>query len=137
LQPDAAELSGGVARFLRDDVLPAVDDAVLVRGLKTAVALLETAALRTRAEPALERQRGLAVRQLLRDLDDAGVDVTGGLEAAAVAIERDATWARWRSRVRRVLLDDLAARRRLLNPLDRLYGDAVAVPPPLDEEPPA
>ena len=133
LWPDATELSAGVARFLADDVLPAVDDAVLVRGLKTAVALLETAALRSSREPALERQRGLAIRQLLRDLSAAGVDVTGGLEAAAVAVERDVTWARWRPRVRRVLLEDLAARRRVLAPLDRLYGDAVDVPPPVTE----
>jgi hypothetical protein len=131
LQPDASELSAGVSRFLRDDVLPAVHDPVLVRGLKTAVALLDTAALRAEAEPALERQRGVAVRHLLRDLSDGGVDITVGLEEVAATVERDDTWARWRPRVRRVLLDELAARRRLLAPLDRLYGVAVDTPPPL------
>jgi aminoglycoside phosphotransferase (APT) family kinase protein len=131
LWPDAAETSAGVARFLRDDVLGAVDDPVLVRGLKTAVALLETAGLRAAHEPVLERQLGVAVRQLLRDLDTAGTDVTVGLETVAATIERDDSLARWRPRVRAMLLDDLAARRRLLAPLDRLYGAAVDVPAPL------
>ena len=114
-------------------MLPAVDDAVLVRGLKTAVALLDTAALRAGSEPALERRRGVVLRQLLRDLDTAGVDVTAGIEAVAAEVERDDTWARWRPRVRRVLLDDLAARRQLLAPLERLYGDAVRAPAPFHE----
>ncbi len=131
LRPDASELASGVARFLRDDVLPAVDDAVLVRGLKTAVALLETSAVRSLTEPVLERQRGVAVRRLLGDLAAAGLDVTVGLEAVATTVEANDVWARWRPRVRRVLLDDLAARRRLLAPLDELYGLAVGSNPPL------
>jgi aminoglycoside phosphotransferase (APT) family kinase protein len=131
LWPDASETALGVARFLREDVLGAVEDPVLVRGLKTAVALLDSAGLRASHEPVLERQLGVAVRQLLRDLDGAGVDVTVGLEAVAATVERDESLARWRPRVRAVLLDDLAARRRLLAPLDRLYGSGVGIPPPL------
>jgi hypothetical protein len=131
--PDAAETSEGVARFLRDDVLGAVDDPVLVRGLKTAVALLESAGLRSTYEPVLERQLGVSVRQLLRDLDSAGVDVTVGLETVAATVERDEPLARWRPRVRRLLLEELAARRRLVAPLDRLYGSAVDTPLPLPQ----
>jgi aminoglycoside phosphotransferase (APT) family kinase protein len=98
LRPDAAETTAGVARFLRDDVLPAVDDGRLRREIKTAAALLDTAALRSAAE------------------EPAGRD----LEDAAARAERGRT--RERAGLRALLLEDLAAQRALIAPLDDLLA---------------
>ncbi|NIR34509.1 MAG: hypothetical protein GWN73_00210, partial [Actinobacteria bacterium] len=78
LRPDGPESVEGVARFLTEDVLPAVDDRVLRRGLKTAAALLETAALRHALEAAVFTERSHATQRLLDDLGEAGVDTAGG-----------------------------------------------------------
>ena len=65
-------------------------------------------------------------------LDSAGIDVTPGIEEVAATVEREDALSNAGGRgSAAVLLDDLAARRRLVEPLVRLYGDAVTMPPPL------
>jgi aminoglycoside phosphotransferase (APT) family kinase protein len=99
LRPDVHELVAGVARFLRSDVVPAVDDWRLTSQLKTAAALLETVAVRAPAE------------------DEAGA---AELEERAARAERERSPDR--EGLRAALLADLAAKRALIGPLDRLYG---------------
>jgi hypothetical protein len=96
LRPDAVETVTGVARYLREAALPAVQDARVRRELKTAAALLEAAALRVPAE--------------------AGA---GELELEAVRAERERSPARFALRAR--LLAGLAEQRALIRPLEELY----------------
>jgi hypothetical protein len=96
-------------------------DRALRRGLKTAVGLLQAAALRVETGPAVQARREDATRALLGELAAAGVPVDGGLEPAAVEVERRPEHAPLRPRVRRHLLEDLAAERALLGPLEELY----------------
>lgn len=119
LRPTGDEIDVGIARFLRDDVLPVVDDPRTRRGLKTAAALLETAALRARSERAVTEIRRRRTADLLADLATRGV--AGDLVAAAVRVETDPTLVDLRPRVRDHLLTDLAHQRGLLTPLHRLY----------------
>lgn len=116
LRPTGDEIDRGIARFLRDEVLPRVDDPRTRRGLKTAVALLDTAALRATAEPGLSAARDLRTATLLADLG-----LGDDLATVAERVEREADLARHRPRVRAHLLADLAAQRRLLAPLSDLY----------------
>jgi len=127
-RPDVGETLAGVARFLGQDVLPATASPGLIRGLKTAVALLATTAARARGEAVVDQ--GLAAERagLVELLAAAGVDVSAGLEAAAAQVERDEAYAGLRDPVRRHLLRDLMARFALLAPLRELYGDAVSAP---------
>jgi aminoglycoside phosphotransferase (APT) family kinase protein len=121
LRPGAAELSRGVAGFLGADVLGVASERHIRRGLKTAVALLETAAL--------QQERGAAVAAARRELaagvpDElaAGKAGSGELEEAACRVERDEQLAPLRGRVRRLLLEDLRLQQALLGPLRDLYG---------------
>jgi len=123
--PGPAGIARGVARFLREEALAAVGDAALRGSLRVAAALLETAALRAEAEPAVQAERVRAARALLEELAEAGVDA-GDLEVAAVQVESLDAFAGLRERVRGHLVDDLAVTRALLMPLHDLYGS----PPP-------
>jgi hypothetical protein len=120
LRPSPAEVDGGVARFLRDEVLPAVADPHLRRGLKTAAALLETGARRAGAGDA-ERRREAAGRALLDDLAAAGLQAED-VEEAAERLESGEGDPSLRGRVRRHLVADLAVQREPLEPLRRLFG---------------
>lgn len=119
MRPTGAEIDTGVAEFLAADVLPQVTDPRTRRGLKTAVALLRTAALRARAEPAVAAAATAATRTLTEQLASRGVE--GGLADAAARVEADPDLADLRPLVRRHLLEDLARRRGLIAPLHRLY----------------
>jgi len=98
LRPDASETAAGVARYLRERVVPAVSDPRARRELRTAAALLDTVALRAGPE--------------LGDGDLA-------LEDAATKAERERSPARAKLRSR--LLAGLAAQQTMITPLDDLY----------------
>lgn len=117
LRPDAAETASGVARFLATSVLPALDDARLVRELKTAVALLDTVAVRERGERRLEGSVDLARAA------DTGLPAGSAaeLEQRAVRAETDPEQATLRAGLRAVLVRELQGRRSLLAPLTALY----------------
>ena len=121
LRPDETELARGLARFLSDDVIPALDDRALRRGLKETAALIETLALRGRLEPALREWRTAAEARLRGRLEQAGLAWTG-LEEAAAEVEGHDELAALRSAVRQHLLEDLALTRRLIAPLHELYS---------------
>lgn len=120
LHPTADEIDRGIARFLRDEVLAQVEDRRTRRGLKTAVALLEVAALRARHEPTVARARRARSSALLRDLAERGIE--GDLATAAEQVELDPAHADLRPRVRQHLINDLSDQRDLLVPLRHLYG---------------
>jgi aminoglycoside phosphotransferase (APT) family kinase protein len=123
-RPDTVEITRGVAAFLDEEVLPATEASVLRRGLKTAAALLETAALRAEVEHLVTAEREERTHDVLQDLAAQGVDVDGGLEATAARIESDPVLAEHREAMRAHLLEDLAREEGLLLPLLRLYGKA-------------
>jgi aminoglycoside phosphotransferase (APT) family kinase protein len=108
LRPDAGETVRGVARFLRDEAVPAARDGRLRRELKTAAALLDAAALRAEHEA-----------QALLAADGGDED---HLEDSAARAERERASDRavWRER----LLVHLATQRALIEPLEQLYGTA-------------
>ncbi len=120
-RPSAAEVAHGVGRFLSEEVLPGLDDRALRQGVKVAAALLESVALRAGVEAAVQAERERVDQALLADLADGGLEAPD-LEEAADRVEREVGLARWRPRVRRHLLDDLARTRTLLVPLHRLYA---------------
>jgi aminoglycoside phosphotransferase (APT) family kinase protein len=122
IRPDVAEMLTAVSRFLERDVLPTAEAAVIRRGLKTSIALLQTTAVRHEIEPAIERSRRHETASVLAHLESKGVATHGGLEATAVRIEHDETLAEHRPRMRAHLLADLGAQRALLGPLEELYG---------------
>lgn len=117
LRPDAAETASGVARFLASNVLPALDDARLVRELKTAVALLEVVAVRDRAESALEE----SVDAARAGAPGPPAGSAAELEELAVRAEADPEQAGHRAGVRTVLVREFRERRTLLTPLTELY----------------
>lgn len=119
LRPSEGEIDDGVAAFLRDEVLPQVQDRRTRRGLKTSVALLQTAAVRARGEAVVTAQRSAATTALLDDLRGHGLE--GDLATVAAAVEREPRHADLRPRVRAHLVDDLAQQRALLTPLTALY----------------
>jgi aminoglycoside phosphotransferase (APT) family kinase protein len=98
LRPDASETAAGVARYLRERVVPAVSDPRARRELRTAAALLDTVALRAGQDPG---------------------DQDLALEDAAARAERDRSAARAGLRSR--MLAGLAAQRTMITPLDDLY----------------
>jgi hypothetical protein len=110
----------GVGRFLTEELLGGLDDRALRQGVKVAAALLETVAVRSGIESAVQDERARAERALLEELAEGGLWAPG-LEEAAERVEREESFAAWRPRVRRHLLDDLALTRALLDPLQRLY----------------
>ena len=97
LQPDPAQTVRGVARWLLQDVAPAVDDRRLRQMAKRAAALLETTALRTPPAPGKDAEAA---------------------EREAVAAEQ----AGGDPAVRRALLVDLAREIDRLGPLSALHG---------------
>jgi len=99
LRPDAVETTVGVAAFLRASILPQVADRRARHELKVATALLEDAAARTAREE------------------------VGAADVEAAAIEAERRGAPERERLRAQVLADLAAQRRQIGALDRLYGD--------------
>jgi Phosphotransferase enzyme family len=99
LRPDAPETAAGVARYLREKALGAVSDARVRRELRTAAALLETAARRAAPDPG---------------------DDDAALEEAAAHAERERSAERGTLRAR--LLAGLAAQRAVIEPLDDLYS---------------
>lgn len=124
-RPDAAELAGGVARFLDQRSGAEQLDRDLRRDLRIAAALLRTSA----------RLDGGAPSPLAAELDalrDEVAATTGrdDLSPAEVAwsIERDDELIPLRPRLRDALLRDVAHRRSLLQPLAELYGPLVDVP---------
>lgn len=119
LRPRTDEIDDGVAAFLRDEVLPQVEDRRTRRGLKTSVALLQAAAVRARGEAAVTAQRTAATAALLDDLRAHGLE--GDLATVAVTVERDPAHDGLRPRMRRHLVDDLARQKALLTPLTALY----------------
>lgn len=98
LRPDVRETAAGVARYLREAVLPALSEPRVRRETKTAAALLDTAAHRAPE---------------VRPGDDAA------LEEAAVLAERER--APERRELRGRLLAGLAAQQEAVRPLERLY----------------
>ena len=123
-RPDVVESLHGVATYLSEDVLPIADSAVMRRNLKTAVALLQTAALRHQVEDAVTADQDDATATLLESLRTQGVDTSGGLEATAVRVESEPHLARHRDAMRAHLLADVAREEGMLLPLLRLYGKA-------------
>jgi aminoglycoside phosphotransferase (APT) family kinase protein len=121
LRPDGIELGRGLARFLAEEVIPALDDRSLRRGLKETSALIETLALRGALEPGLREWRTAAEARLRDELAQAGVEWRG-MEEAAVEVERRDDLEPLRYPLRRHLLDDLALTRRLIDPLHELYS---------------
>ncbi len=93
LRPDANEATAGVAAFLRDTVLPQLEDRRTRFELKVAAALLEDAATRNAR------------------LEVGAADI----EAEAIHVESQCEGLS--------LLGDIAAQRRQIGALDRLYGD--------------
>jgi aminoglycoside phosphotransferase (APT) family kinase protein len=120
LRPDLPTSVASVARFLSDEVLPAVQDPALRRGIKSAAGLLATAGVRAEHETAISAGRREATAALLDELAAAGVPVSGDLETVADQVET--SWPAWQPRMRAHLLADLAVARSVLGPLDRLYG---------------
>jgi aminoglycoside phosphotransferase (APT) family kinase protein len=121
LRPSGAEIDVGIARFLRDDVLPQITDRRTRRGVKTAAALLETAALRASTGAVVDRERAAQRPDLAARLAALGLDLSD-LEGAAVRVETESDLADLRPLVRHHLLNDLACQRSLLAPLRILYG---------------
>jgi hypothetical protein len=116
-------LLSGVASFLGSDVLAAAGDRVVRRGLKTAVALLETAAVRHRIEPVVEAHRAEAADRLLQRLRAAGIDQRGDLEAAIAEVIAEDRHAALRPAVWDHLVNDLRLTGALIGPLRELYGE--------------
>ena len=119
LRPSAGEVDDGIAAFLRDEVLPQVSDRRTRRGLKTSVALLQTAAVRARGEAEVTATRAAATSALLDDLRTH--DLHGDLATVATTVESDPSHVGLRPRVRAHLVDDLARQHALLTPLTTLY----------------
>jgi aminoglycoside phosphotransferase (APT) family kinase protein len=128
LLPSPAQADRGVARLLASEVLPVVDDARTRRLLKSAAALLQTGAERAEVAASLAAWRAAEREPLLAELRHAGLPA-GDLESAAVAVEANDLFAAWRPRLRRHLLQDLAAERAAFGPLRALYGTAAAAAP--------
>lgn len=119
-RPDPAEADRAIARHLAEDVLPQVGDRHTRRGLRTAVALLETSARRVELGAwARDRERARNAA-LAAALAEQGVD-PDDLGAAVARVEAEDDLADLRPAVRRWLLEDLADRRVLLAPLASLY----------------
>jgi hypothetical protein len=122
VRPDAADLLDGTVRFLHESVLPAIDDPVLRRGLRTTEAIVATAALRAGADPDADDERRRHRTALIAELAAAGIDTASGLEAAAVQVESDDAYRSLRPQVRDHLMTEIAAMRALAGPLNDLYG---------------
>lgn len=128
LRPDVTETLAGIARFLREDVLPATGPADLRRGLKTANGLLLATAQRSREEPFLRAALDDSLDALFDQLRAAGVVPLGGsrtalaLEEAAVRVETDPAFAGLRAAVRQALYTDLTSRAASLSAITRMYG---------------
>jgi aminoglycoside phosphotransferase (APT) family kinase protein len=135
IRPDLTETLDGVARFLREDVLPTVESAHLQRGLKTAAALLATSAQRGREEPARTAELGTRIEALFERLEAAGVIEAGSgrdavaLELLAARVETDPLLADHRADVRGTLLADLTVRAASLDAITNLYGRDVEAGP--------
>lgn len=121
LRPDPRETLEGVAGFLAFDVLPAMEDPALRRGLKAAAALLHTTNRRLTMEQAVEGDLAVQQAALVAELREAGIDTSGDLETIAAAAERDENLARWRPRIRSFLLEELTVRQALIKPLTDLF----------------
>ena len=61
-------------------------------------------------------------RDLMARLAAGGVDVAHGFEAAVVSVEANPEHAELRESVWKLLIDELAASRALIQPLTDLYG---------------
>jgi aminoglycoside phosphotransferase (APT) family kinase protein len=135
MRPDLTETLEGIARFIADDVLPSTESAHLQRGLKTAVGLLRASAQRGREEPTQRSMLHERLDGLFDRLEAAGVvdpeapRGSAALEAAAVRVETDETFADIRADVRRTLLSDLLVRAASLEGVTRLYGRDVQAGP--------
>lgn len=114
VRPDVDELARGIGAFLDHDILPAVGDRQLRVQLRTAIALLGTISERARHEQHFVAVRERALQELIPGGDAAA------LEALVVTAEhaRDPR----RAQLRAHLLEDLAAQRALLGPLEALYS---------------
>jgi aminoglycoside phosphotransferase (APT) family kinase protein len=121
LRPNVDETLRGIARYLDDAVLGAVDDRFIRRNLKTISALLRTSAIRNEKEALVGAVRAAATAEFLEALATDGVDVSGGLETTAIRLEA-AGAVEHRDVMRRHLLEDLAMVESLLDPLRELYG---------------
>jgi aminoglycoside phosphotransferase (APT) family kinase protein len=122
IRPDVAELLEGTIRFLVEQALPATDDPVLRRGLKTTEAILATAAHRIVTEPVRNLELRAERAELMAGFRDAGLDVGSGFEDSAIAVETDEAFAPLREELHRHLMADIAVRRALAGPLNDLYG---------------
>lgn len=119
--PAVAATVGGLAVFFEQEVVDVVTEPLALRGTKTAVALLQTAALRARLEPQLQAERERADAALLAEVAPRLGDVPD-LAVLADAVEREPSAADLRGRVRAHLLADLTRQRRLATPLHALYA---------------
>ncbi|MFV0463918.1 MAG: phosphotransferase family protein [Nostocoides sp.] len=135
LRPDVTETLSGVARFLSEDLLPATEAAYLRRGIKTAVALLDVSARRSREDGPRAQRLQVAVDDLFDRLAAAGVHPVDGrrdaaaLEAAAIHVETDERFEQIRPEVRGVLVDGVRERASTLEAVVRLYGADVQPAP--------
>jgi aminoglycoside phosphotransferase (APT) family kinase protein len=120
LRPTPAQVDEGVGRFLETDVLPAVSDRRVRRGLKTAVALLKSNAIRIENEHDIGEQLEAGVRGVL----DAAArqSLPDDLDELAAHVESGEGSDELRKLVRAHLLVDLAQRKRLIDPLRAMYG---------------
>lgn len=120
LRPNVDETLRGIATYLDESILDAVDDKFVRRNVKTISALLRTSAVRNEREGHLETIRSQSTDAFLANLAERGVDVSGGLEVTAVRIEAEGSLEH-RDTMRRHLMEDLTLIDSLLGPLRELY----------------
>ena len=124
VRPDVSETATGVAAVLRGEVLPATTSPHLARRLKSAVALLESAARRASDEARVEDSIAAARAVLAAELG-LGADALdeGSIESLAIGLESRREGADpSRVLVREHLAGCVEARRSLATPLRALYG---------------
>lgn len=122
LLPSIAEWDRVLARFLVDRVLPAIDDPVVARELRSAAALLRTTVERgARAGDVRARRQQLAAQFDQAVGGPASTDQVA-LERIVTRTARDRDLLGQRELVRRYLRADLGEQRPLISPIEQLFG---------------
>lgn len=128
--PGISSIEAVLARYLQDEILPAITDQRLVRGLKTAAALLEANAHRD----ALSAEVGAARQELAQHLfalvDKSRPPAPADLESLVVRSRSGGDFHSIREVVQAYLQADLRHQRELIGPLDKLYGSTSAAVKP-------
>lgn len=119
LLPTIGESDAVLARYLLDRVLPHVADTRLVRGIKTAAALLRTTGYREQLTAQVTEQRRTLINALGARL---GLDCTPDIADLLSRSRPGQELSDQRDAVRAYLYADLLQQRRLIAPLDELYG---------------